>query len=448
MAVVESIVERTATASSSAWSTLLAGGIALTIFGASLAFGATQPWSVYTCEVAFGLLFLGSWTRMVVRSDFTALRNPLFAPMLLFAAVVVIQISFHRTAYAAATVAESLRYVGYLCLFVAATDSLRSRVVCHRFLSALVIFGAALSVEAIAQDLSSPGKIYWRIAVPASGTVFGPYASHGLFAGFMELVAGVALVKWLMTPRTEPRWLLWGFCALLTSSSIVLSRSRAGMIALVCEIALVGLLLVRRSGRSSRMLIVIFAVLILCTSAWLGSAPLMHRAATVFDAFNNDVNGHRLTIAADGLRMFRAKPLLGWGLDVFPVVYPGFRSFATNNFINEAHNDYVQVLVETGIAGAAAVALFIILLYGTGLKRLDWRPGSAMRWQTAAALVGCTGMLVHNIFDFNFHIVGNAALFYVLAAIATAPADPEPRLAWRPRKRRPPDIVDFTAEAE
>jgi O-antigen ligase len=446
MPAVKTIVERSPTGFSSAWSTLVASGIGLTIFSASLAFGATQPWSIYACEVAFGILFLGSWTRMVVRSDFSALRNPLLAPILLFAMVVVIQITFQRTAYAAATIAETLRYVGYFCLFVAATDSLRSRTVSHRFLSALVIFGAVLAVEAIAQDLSSPGKIYWRIAVPASGTVFGPYASHGLFAGFMEMVAGVAIVKWLIMPRTEPRWLLWGFCALLTSSSIVLSRSRAGMLALVCEIVFVGLLLVRRSGRKPRMLMVVLTALIVCISAWLGSAPLMHRAASVFDALNNDVNGHRLTIAADGLRMFRTKPLLGWGLDVFPVVYPRFRSFATHNFINEAHNDYVQVLMETGVAGAAAVALFVVLLYWKGLKRLNRRPHSSMSWPTAAALVGCTGMLVHNLFDFNFHIVGNAALFYVLAAIATAPANSEDRPASR--QQRPRDILKLIAQAE
>lgn len=417
----ETFIETRATTSANVWKTLLAGGIALTLFGAALAFGATQSWSIYACEAAFGFLFLACWTRMVLHSDFTALRNPLLVPILLFAAVVAIQVAFGLSAYAAATRAEALRYVGYLCLFVTASDAFRSKTVANRFLAALVIFGTVVALEAVVQDLSSPGKIYWRIPVPASGTIFGPYASHGLFAGFMELVAGVAIVKWLTTPRSDSRWLLWGFCAILTGSSVILSRSRAGMLALVCEIIVVGVLLVRKSDRTSRTLAVLLAFLILCTSVWVGSGPLLHRAASFFDVLNNDVNGHRLTIAADGLRMFREKPLIGWGLDVFPVVYPRYRSFATDNFINEAHNDYVQVLVETGLAGGAAVALFMILLYRSGLKRLYSRRRSSVNWPVAAALVGCTGMFVHNAFDFNFHIVGNAALFYVLAAIATAP---------------------------
>jgi hypothetical protein len=36
-----------------------------------------------------------------------------------------------------------------------------------------------------------------------------------------------------------------------------------------------------------------------------------------------------------------------------------------------------------------------------------------------AALVGCTGMLIHGLYDFNLHIPGNAAMFFALSWIAT-----------------------------
>ena len=37
-----------------------------------------------------------------------------------------------------------------------------------------------------------------------------------------------------------------------------------------------------------------------------------------------------------------------------------------------------------------------------------------------AALLGCVGILVHSFFDFNLQIPANAALFYVLCAIAAS----------------------------
>jgi hypothetical protein len=51
---------------------------------------------------------------------------------------------------------------------------------------------------------------------------------------------------------------------------------------------------------------------------------------------------------------------------------------------------------------------------------------------TLACTLGFTGILVHSLFDFNLQVPANAAVFYVLCAIAAAPP-----LQQRSRKRRP-----------
>ena len=56
-------------------------------------------------------------------------------------------------------------------------------------------------------------------------------------------------------------------------------------------------------------------------------------------------------------------PLLGWGLGTFPTIYPSFRSFYTNLFVNQAHNDYAQLLVETGLLGFGLMLWFVFRLY-------------------------------------------------------------------------------------
>jgi len=110
---------------------------------------------------------------------------------------------------------------------------------------------------------------------------------------------------------------------------------------------------------------------------------------------------------------------LGWGFGTFSTVYPSFRSFYTNLAVNAAHNDCLELAVETGAIGFALTLAFIYLLYRTGIRRVErWRsdPGA----NTAlAALIGCTGLVVHSFSDFNLQVPANAALFFVLAAIAT-----------------------------
>jgi O-antigen ligase len=128
----------------------------------------------------------------------------------------------------------------------------------------------------------------------------------------------------------------------------------------------------------------------------------------------------RVLITKDSLKLIAQRPLLGWGLGTFPVVYPSVRSFHTNYRVNAAHNDYIQAAVETGLVGLLLGLGFAVLLYRNGLRETaGWRTsiGGSVRM---AALIGATGILVHSFWDFNLQIPANAALFFVLAAIATA----------------------------
>jgi O-antigen ligase len=116
--------------------------------------------------------------------------------------------------------------------------------------------------------------------------------------------------------------------------------------------------------------------------------------------------------------MFAARPILGWGLGNFTVAYPQYKTFYTNLFVNAAHNDYLQALTETGVLGFVAIIWFLVALYRTALKKLRSLPRGLTQAATLAALLGISGILVHSFSDFNLQVPANAAIFYVLCAIA------------------------------
>jgi O-antigen ligase len=135
-----------------------------------------------------------------------------------------------------------------------------------------------------------------------------------------------------------------------------------------------------------------------------------------------DVHDVRLRIARDTLHMVSEHPWLGYGAGTYEFVYPAFRSYTSRFVIDHAHNDYLETLAETGIIGLSMVFMFIVLLYRGAVlslfKRTSSRTGPRM-----AALIGCTGLVMHSFTDFNMHIPANAALFLVMAAIATSTSE-------------------------
>lgn len=197
------------------------------------------------------------------------------------------------------------------------------------------------------------------------------------------------------------------------------------MLAFCAQMVVLTMLLLRsRQGSWKKPLMLgAFLMLVIGFLVWLGGNELTRRLSSIHAEAQAEITGGtRLTIDRDCLRMFLKKPVLGWGLGTFPIVYPQFRSFYTTFFVNQAHNDYLQLLVETGIAGLAiAVWFFAVVLRRTAAKLKDWNETSTGAL-TAAAMLGCVGILVHSFLDFNLQIPANAAIFYVLCAVLAAPA--------------------------
>jgi O-antigen ligase len=225
-----------------------------------------------------------------------------------------------------------------------------------------------------------------------------------------------------------------GIAAAIMAGTIFLSGSRGGMIAIFVELAVFAIILLRqRTTARIAISVLAFAIVLISLVTWVGGKELTSRVSSISTEAREEVSGGmRLSIDRDALRMFRNKPILGWGLGTFPIVYPQFRSFYTNFFVNEAHNDYLQMLSEMGLLGFAVMMWFLIVLYRRAVSKIgDWTSDMSGA-VTLACTLGFSGILVHSLFDFNLQVPANAALFYVLCTIAAAPP-----LLQRSKRRRP-----------
>jgi len=206
------------------------------------------------------------------------------------------------------------------------------------------------------------------------------------------------------------------------------------MIAIFVELIVLALVFFRQK-KSVRIALSVaaFAVVLVSLLVWLGGKELTVRVSSISKETRTEISGGmRLSIDRDTLQMFRQKPVMGWGLGAFPVVYPQFRTFYTNFFVNEAHNDYLQLLAEMGVLGFATMIWFQAIVFLRVRRKIgNWTTNVSAATALACAL-SATGILVHSLVDFNLQIPANAALFYALCSIAAAPP-----LLQRTRKRKP-----------
>ena len=385
---------------------------------AVLAFGAVDEWSTFTFEAGAAALFLIWAGKQLVSRQVKISKNSLYLPTLLFFGLILAQIALRRSAYGYVTKYEALQYAAYGIVLLIAAESVRAEDTRRIFALAMIVFGTLYAFFALAQELTSNGKIFWIHSPRFHGTIYGSYVNRDHYAGLMEMLVPIPLVLAVGHVLKGGERALVGFCAVLMATTIFLSGSRGGMIAFVLETVLFAALTFgrRRSPRAALGSVAV-CVLILAFLTFLGKVQVLGRLGDL----GPDI---RLDMAKDSLRMFYHRPVLGWGLGTFPTVYPRYRSFYSNLFINEAHNDYAQLLVEAGLLGFGLMLWFLAQVYRHGLptsRRWEFKWDGAL---SLAALLGCTGILVHSFVDFNLQIPANAALFYVLCALAASELSP------------------------
>jgi O-antigen ligase len=420
---------------------LLYGVFGLLLFG-PLAFGAVEPWSIFLMEAGSAALFLLWIGKQVLEGEMKIRWNPLFLPMAVFGLLIVSQLVFHRSAYPHDTASLALLYVSYAMLCFLAGQALLRGSQARTLAVVFSLYGAALASFSLIQGISSNGKLYWLLLPRHGGWIYGPYVNHNHYAGLMEMLVPIPLVLSLTKLASSRTRATAAAVAAVMVGTIFLSGSRGGMLAIFAELLILAVLLIKQKrGLRTAIGIGVFLVIVVGLLIWVGGGELSKRIATVGPS-HPDLSGDvRRNINRDGLRMFLQKPVLGWGLGTFPVVYPQFRTFYTNFFVNQAHNDYLQLLVEMGLIGFGTMVWFLVTLYTRAIKKIGGWTGEITGAVALACVLGLSGILVHSAVDFNLQIPANAALFYVLCTIAASEPFAQPARKRRVARSKPPQEV-------
>jgi len=399
---------------------LLRAGIFAVVAFAVLSQGAVEPWARGILEAVAGFLFVfWAFVFLLSKKEKEIAAPALLFPLVAFTLVVIVQLVFRFSASPFTTRIELQLLLSMLILFFLAAQAFRTLGEWRSFVWFVMIFSFLVAGLGILQHLTFNGKLYWFREMHYGGIPFGPYVNRNHFAGFAELVLPMAFVPLLLGKVRLERLPIVALLAIIPLSALVLSASRGGIISLGAELAFLMLVLALRK-KGGRNLLIAGTVLFLAflTVSWVGVSEVLSRFSSLQTM---EVGNEKRTSMRHGaLHIFLDHPVLGTGLGTLQQVYPPYETRYDGKVVNHAHNDYLEALAETGIAGGLCCAAFVVTLFIGGLRFLQAVSDSFANTLRLSGLIGCWGLLVHSLVDFNLHIPANLLLFLLMSLLATA----------------------------
>ena len=394
-------------------------GVCLLIAFAVFAFGAVEEWSQAVLAVGASALLV-YWSIKGYRRHFEEMTvSPFFLPLTAFALLMLGQIVFQTTASGYYTRLELQLFVTYLILLHLMAQAFRRSGHFRDLVWFLMSLGFVVSIFGILQHLTFNGKLYWFREMRYGGLPFGPYVNRNHFAGFAELLIPLALVPLVLGRVRRERFFIVALLALVPIVALLLSASRGGIISFCVELVILFLLLLLHRIRTKHMLV--GGIVVLCSVlavSWIGVQQVLERFATYKTL---DVTaGKRAAMRLDTWHIFLDHRFAGTGLGTLQQVFPPYETQYDGKIVNHAHNDYLELLAESGILGGLCWVGFLAVLLRESLRGLENLRRSFRSALNLSGLMGCCGILVHSLVDFNLHIPANALLFFVSAHLATA----------------------------
>jgi len=300
-------------------------------------------------------------------------------------------------------------------------------------LSTMIGLGIVEAFYGLIQALVPSMGVLWVDYVhDYMGNARGTFINRNHFAGFVEMIWPLTLgYTMAMTDRGHSfrkamsydflnRQALMALGIVVMLLALLLSRSRAGIAG-----GLIGLLTfwcmarptIRRITLPTRFLMGGIVIVLSIYCMIIGVDSIFERFLLIDDA------NSRIDIWRDSLSILKEHPL-GIGLRNYETVFKVYnQNFASDRTVTYAHNDYLQLLIETGWIGFVSLIGGFVFFIGKSysrIRRLDGKDDPMRFFLAIGAFSGIISLVFHSFFDFNLQIPANCLYFVALMAILSS----------------------------
>jgi O-antigen ligase len=235
-------------------------------------------------------------------------------------------------------------------------------------------------------------EYYRHIALSPMGRYFRAVGFHGFYLTFAVFAMSVLFLSGaIFLERGVRRG--WHLASLAVAGvlAIVGTFARSVWLALVPLMPLLGFARSRKIGIALTLTIVVGG-----GAMFLSSSTIRDRALSTFEINRNET---RILLWETALRIARAHPVLGVGEDNWDYYFPLFRVEGDFDTTVHPHNDYLNVLVNSGVPGFLAFLALWGTLLASGFRSLKYLPDTTLRGILRGGLLTILGLLISSMFN-------------------------------------------------
>lgn len=414
---------------------ILEGGVLALLLFAPVPYGSVQPWAQLVIAGGVALLVALVIVRAALSGRAAVHGTPLAWPAAAMAGLVGWQLLSAGASVNPPATWESARlYAAYLGLLLVLSVLPLTRARVARLMVVLVGWAMVLAGVGFARRLGLPvpGSADLDASTRLTSTFVNPNHQALFFALALFVAVGLLLRPAARRSRdaggTRPgpsrgpaaslgaRVLLAGG-SLVLALALVLTLSRGGIVGAAAGF-LAMLALALGSRARSRAVLPILAVVFGVTvyAGWVGLEAVAERFAVTVREPESDL---RWRVWQATLGVVGDAPVAGVGLGAFQDGFSPHRpaEVPAENMVDYAHNDFLQLLAETGIVGLLIALWALAALLTFTVRRWGDRRDPFVRGLVLGGLGAVVAAMVHSLVDFGLHMPANALVLVVLAAL-------------------------------
>ena len=353
--------------------------------------------------VSFALLF---WLlRMLAMRKFQLARNPLNIPIASFlvavAVGVIMAVDFKHSLKGYTT-------LGWISIFFLFVNNVKNVTQFKKLIRILIIITTITGAYGIFQHFTGI-DFFGNVQHLSYSLTRSPgfFNSPQTFGNYILLVLPVVIgLSFYSKTGREKRWLQLSSLIILTA--IIFTYGRAVWVGLIGGLILMTIL------RSKRLLLSIVAGIIICSIFVIIFSSSQFAQRVVGTLKSNRPLADRTEFWEGSLRILKDYPITGLGWEGFRLAYPRYKPPEGRYLVCHAHNNFIDVAVDSGFLGLGIFLWLLVTIYKVGFhifKELKEGYFKGIAW---GFLGSFTAFLIAGLSQYNFGDSEVVMLFYFL----------------------------------